>query len=427
MTGVGCKRDELPLRIALVHAADFGRGAEQCVLALHRSLRGLGHDSTLFVGTRLTDEPGVVEIPYRRGIPGSRTLARALEKNLGWQDIYNPSFRDLVNLIPPETDLVHFHSLWGSNGFADTGALPAITARWPGLITMHDNWLMTGHCAYYHSCNRWKEGCGSCPDLKIPPAIPNDGTRFNWNRKRRLISRSRLGIATVSEWLKDVAQESPILRDKPIVRIYNGIDLETFAPVEPHKRSKLRLKLGIPEGTVAVLLAGQTVEGIRTGIAARHAIAMLNSLPTGLVTPVILGHSAALVAAQLSRPAVTLPFQESSAEMARCYQAADMCLVTSEVETFGRIGAESQACGTPVVAFGAGGIPEVVLDGVGGRVVVPGDLAALAAAVTELAGDAALRATLGLGGRRHVVNNFDEKTIAHRHVAVYRDILMGSR
>ena len=414
---------EPPLRIAIVHAADRGGGAERSVVALHRGLQVLGHTSTLYVGSRQTEEPGVVEIPYRRGAPGLRRLARALEQRFGWQDIYNPSFRNLIHLIHPETQVVHFHSLWGSNGFADLGALPALTKRWPGLITLRENWLVTGHCACFHACTRWRHGCGNCPNLALAPAIPRDGTWFNWRRKRRLINRSRLDIVTISDWLKGVAEASPILAGKRITRLYNGIDLDTFAPVAAQRRSELRRALGIPEKAMAVLLAGQTVEGLREGIATHHAIAALNGLPTGLLLLVVVGHSAARVAAQLAAPAVVLPFQIDPTEMASCYQAVDLCLVTSEVEAFGRIGAEAQACGTPVVAFAAGGIPEVVRDGVGGYLVPVGDVPSLVSTLTRLASDPHQRTDLAQAGRRYVEAHFDQTAVAARHVALYRDIL----
>ncbi len=416
-----------PLRIAIVHAADVGRGAEQCVMALHRGLRALGHASTLYVGSRQSDEPGVVEIPYRRGLPGSRRLARALERRLGWQDLYNPSFRHLIHLIPPETDVVHFHSLWGSGGYADLGALPAISARWPSLISLHETWLLAGHCACFHGCARWRHGCGACPDLTLAPAIPRDGTWFNWHRKRWLVARSRLHLVTVSDWLAGIAQSSPILAGKPVTRIYNGIDHATFTPVTTQRRTELRRALGIPEGAVTVLLAGQTVEGIREGIAAHRAIAALNRLAPGLLVPVIVGQSAMRVAEQLTAPAIVLPFQTTTAAMAGCYQAVDLCLVASEVETFGRIGAEAQACGTPVIAFAAGGIPEVVRDGVGGWIVPVGDVTGLVTALERLATDAAQRARLAQGGRAYVESHFDQTTVAAQHVALYREILARGR
>jgi glycosyltransferase involved in cell wall biosynthesis len=417
---------EGPLRIAMVHASDLGGGAERSVVSLHRALRARGHAVTLFVGDKRTAEPGVEAISYVRGLPGSRRAARWLEQRFGWQDIYNPSFRALAEHLPGRFDVVHFHSLWGSAGYADLAALPAITRRLPGVLTLREQWMLTGHCACFFDCRRWQTGCGSCPDLSIPPAIPRDGTRFNWQRKRRLIAASRLHLVAISDHLKRQMAQSPILREKPMHRIYNGIDLSVFVPPPADERRRLRQNLGFADADTVVLLTGQTVEGLRQGIAAHHAIAAMNACSDlSALRALVVGPSAEQFTQALQVPAKTLPFQRSEAEMARCYQLADVTLVTSKVEAFGRIAAESQACGTPVVAFGADAIPEVVLDSVGGLVVPPEDTAALGAALRRMLLDAELRKRCARAGREHVARQFDERHVADQYLCVYRKILGG--
>jgi glycosyltransferase involved in cell wall biosynthesis len=412
------------LRVALVHASDVGRGAEACVLSLHRSLLRLGHESTLYVGDRQSDEPGVEEIPYVRGLPGSRRVARWMENRFGLQDIYNPSFRALRHALHERADVVHFNSLWGSRGFADLGALPAISRAVPSILTMHENWLITGHCACFHACQRWRSGCGDCPDLNLVPALPRDGTRWNFRRKRSSLSRSRLRIVGVSDWLCEQARSSPILEGKQVSRIYNGIDLATFAPRDAQSREESRTRLGLGPADVAIIVAGQTVEGINEGIAAKHAIAALNALPEGApVRPLVVGHSAARFAQHLQWPAIVQPFQNSTEDMARLYRAADLCLVTSEFETFGRVAAEAQACGTPVVGFATGGIPEVVPHAAGGFLAPTGDVPALLPGLRRFVLEDAFRQAQAQLALAHVHSNFEEKAVADQYVELYREVI----
>lgn len=416
--------DGKPLRIAIVHASDFGGGAERSVISLHRALRAAGHESTVFVGERKTAEPGVAQIPYVRGLPGLRRLARGLEKQFGFQDIYNPSFRSLQSHIANRFDVVHFNSLWGSAGYADIGALPALTTAVPGVVTLRDEWMLTGHCAYFHDCTRWKVGCGSCPDLSLAPAIPRDSTRFNWRRKQRSVVGANLHIVTISDHLKRLVQSSPIFNGKSVSRIYNGIDLDVFLPAPPERRSALRQEFGFADKDVVILLAGQTVEGIKQGIATRFAVDALNALVDVTdVRALVIGNSAERVATALRTPKSILPFQSSPAEMARCFQAADLCLVTSEVEAFGRIAAESQACGTPVVAFDSGGIPEVIREGIGGRVVPRRDCTRLVEALRQLVLDFASRKRMSMQGLQHVRENFDQRQVADQYIALYRRLV----
>lgn len=409
------------LRIAIVHASDLGGGAERSVVGLHRGLRELGHESTLFVGEQRTLEPGVEAIPYVRGVPGSRRVARALERSFGWQDIYNPSFRALARRLRGGFDIVHFNSLWGSGGYADLGALPRITAHMPGIITMRENWLITGHCACFDACPRWRNGCGQCPDLDRVPRLPRDGTAFNWRRKERLLQRSHLHVVAVSDWLKARAQESPILQGKPVSRIYNGIDLNIFAPALGDDRWRLRRNLGIADEDVVVLLAGQAVNGLNNGDAPRHASAILD-IPPGSrrLRPLLVGRRDGPTAIGTLAGSISLPYQESLEAMADCYRMADLTLVTSEAEAFGRIAAESQACATPVVTFDTGALPEIVSDGEGGFVLRRGDVAGAQEAVNRLARDASLRTEMGRRGRLFVSERFDAAHIARSYVELYR-------
>lgn len=414
-----------PLRIALVHAADFGGGAERSVVSLHRGLRAAGHASTLFVGAQKTDEPGVVEIPYARGIPGSRRIARELERRFGWQDIYNPSFRSLSKLLEDRFDIVHFHSLWGASGYADLSALPAITRKIPGVLTLRDYWMLTGHCAVYFDCMRWKTGCGQCPDLTIQPAIAVDGTRFNWRRKQRTIAASNLHVVGISDHVKQQVECSPIFAGKPVTRIYNGIDLDVFRPCTEEQRARQRRELGMADEEIVVLMTGQTVDGIRRDASNRHGIDAINALPMetkAKVRALVIGRLSEQFSEHLQVPASVLPYQAEPASMVRCFQAADISLVTSVVETFGRVGAESQACGTPVVAFDSGGIPEVVRDGVGGLMTPLRDIPAMTQALARMVADGGLRKQLAAGGLAHARGAFDQKEVTSHYLDLYRSI-----
>lgn len=410
------------LKIAIVHASDVGSGAERCVISLHKCLLNKGHKSTLYVGEKNTDIRDVVQIPYQRGIPGSRRLARWVERSTGRQDIYNPSFRNLKNLIPFDTDVVHFNSLWGTNGYADLAALPDITRNISGVITEHQNWLLTGHCACFHDCERWKSGCGNCPDLTIPPAIPKDGTRKNWKRKRNIIQKSDIVLVTVSDWLRKKAEECPIWSNRKILRIYNGIDLKIFHPVSEEVRMGLRKSLGIPENKIAILLTGQTLGGFREGggIAMQGYDAINRLIATYQIVPVLIGKLSKEAQSLINCPSVALPFQETPEDMARCYQAVDITLVTSVVEAFGRVAAESQACGTPVVSFNTGGLAEVVLNEVGGLSVEKGDTEGLVVALQRMIENDDLRRLLGEQGVRYVVENFEEGLIADQYINLFR-------
>jgi glycosyltransferase involved in cell wall biosynthesis len=89
--------------------------------------------------------------------------------------------------------------------------------------------------------------------------------------------------------------------------------------------------------------------------------------------------------------------------------ASDIAVVPStRPEPFGLVAVEAMHAERPVIAAAHGGLAEIVEDGVTGRHVPPGDAAALAGAIAELAGDAGLRQRLGSAGRTHA-EHFSEK------------------
>jgi glycosyltransferase involved in cell wall biosynthesis len=383
----------------------------------------MGHDSHLHVGYRHLDEPAVSTIERVRVFPGLARLTRWAEQKRGWQNLYAPGFRQLPSIIDGDTDVVHVHSLWGAGNYADPGALPKLTRRFPLVMTLRDEWMLSGHCACTHDCMRWQSGCGRCPDLSIPPAIARDGTAFNWRRKRALVQKSHLHVTTVSDWLRQRVLKSPIFAGKPVSVVYNGIDTRVF---KPGSRQSARAELGWPADRFLVLLAGQSVEGIRRGFA-QQAAAAINGLKDSRILSVLVGHSAPAVAATLSRPCITMPFQKEPADMARCFQAADLTLVSSEVETFGRIAAESQACGTPVVTFASGGLPEVVKDGVGGIVIERFDMLAYAAAISALLEDRAWLEQMGQAAAAWASSRFANEVITHNYLDVYSQAIKARR
>ncbi|WP_407522913.1 glycosyltransferase family 4 protein [Methylobacterium oryzisoli] len=80
--------------------------------------------------------------------------------------------------------------------------------------------------------------------------------------------------------------------------------------------------------------------------------------------------------------------------LARLYAEADLLVWPAVNEAYGMVLLEAQAQGCPVVAGGYGGVPDVVRDGLTGRITAPGDAGALAGAIRDLAADPAARAAL---------------------------------
>jgi glycosyltransferase involved in cell wall biosynthesis len=112
-------------------------------------------------------------------------------------------------------------------------------------------------------------------------------------------------------------------------------------------------------------------------------------------------------------------------EMASAYAAADVCVLPSRADNFPNTAVESAACGTPVVAFRVGGIPEVVRHLETGWLAEPGQPASLAGGIRTLLDLAELRLRLGAAARRHAEAELDLALQAQRLGELYRSVAAG--
>jgi len=409
------------VRILQVSTMDVGGGAEKVAWELFRAYRLRGYPSWLAVGQKQSRDPDVIVIPGpRQRTAEGRTghlaqvltkMGRAIDEYCGFETFRYPGTWQLLKLGPQPPTIVHCHNL--HHHYFDLRVLPWLSTQVPVILTLHDAWLLTGHCSHSLDCQRWKTGCGRCPDLNIYPAIRRDATHYNWQRKRRLYAKSRLRVATPSQWLMDRVQQSilgPAILEARVIP--NGVDRSVFRPAP---KQDVRRSLGIPADAKVLLFAAN---GIRTNRfkdyqAMRTAIAQVGArLPGDQVLWVALGEDAP--AEQIGRLHIRfVKYQENPEAVARYYQAADIYVHAALVDTFPNTVLEALASGLPVVATDVGGIPEQIrpLRGAGcsersatsylpdqatGVLVPPRDSHSLAAAVELLLRDDVLRHQMGL-------------------------------
>lgn len=438
------------MKILQVSTSDIGGGAERVARNLHTAYRARGHDSWLAAGRRQSDEPGVLEIPqwasappaapvFRAAsrllsplagrVPGVRRLRNGLltlsqgwpeiERRLGREAFHAPGTQALLSLLPSRPEIVHAHNLHGS--YFDLRVLPALSREVPVVLTLHDEWLLTGHCAYAFDCTLWETGCGHCPDLTVYPAIARDGTSANWRIKRAIYRRARLHVATPSRWLLDEVRRS-MLQPLEMRVIPYGVDLNTYAPGDA---AEARAALGIaPEALVMLFVAVQAkTNRFKDYPTIARALAQLKSrAPDRAVTLIILGSEAE--EERIGQVQVRfLPFDPAPAHTARGYRAADIVLHAARTDNFPNTVLEAQACGRPVVATAVGGVPEQIVEGCTGFLTPAGDAAAMAARIQQLLDEPALRREMGARALDHARSHFGLEMQADAYLDWYEEIL----
>jgi glycosyltransferase involved in cell wall biosynthesis len=113
---------------------------------------------------------------------------------------------------------------------------------------------------------------------------------------------------------------------------------------------------------------------------------------------------------------------QSQEQLVPLYRGAAAVVIPSEGEGLGLVAVEAQLCETPVIAFRAGGLPDVVADGETGLLTPPGDVRALAVALDAVLARADKGASLGRAGRRSALARFAPAVAAAHYASIYESV-----
>ncbi|MEM4228033.1 MAG: glycosyltransferase, partial [Candidatus Caldarchaeum sp.] len=319
---------------------------------------------------------------------------------LGFEDFEFPGTKFLIDFLKNEKpDILNLHILHGfwlkDRGFFDLRLLPEITKITPTVLTLHDMWLMTGHCSQSLSCQRWESGCGKCPDITLPPQIRKDLSHFNWIIKKKIYQKSKFWCVAPSEWIANIAKRSILRYGMRDIRvIYNAVDLGTFKVVSYDEKMKIRGELGLPKDKFILISAAKSLKTNRwKGFDIfLKALDLLSERKDIFV--VALGGAGWMGEKKVESiggiKILYLPFEKDHRTVAKYFCASDFFILTSRAETLPLVLIEASACGAIPIASKVGGVPELIKDGINGFLVNSEDYAAFAQVIKRVLDDSAL-------------------------------------
>jgi glycosyltransferase involved in cell wall biosynthesis len=323
-------------------------------------------------------------------------------------------------LCPPapeklkEVDVVHLHTV--ADWFNVPRWLETLPARIGLAISLHDMWHVTGGCFLYDGCNSFNETCTPCPILKAP--LNRILARDEQRRKLQTYRSRRAEFVANSQWLADLVNQSPIPMSCGGVRVITpGIDNDVF---KPQDKAYCRAQLGVPAETFVIAAGAASLTDTNKNVRwLLEQLAGLSDLQN--LTVVLAGEGALKVPANLN--VRLLGGISDRRKRAMFYAAADVFVSASLMETYGLTLVEALSCGTPVVAFRTGGIPEAVPDGEAGILCDLLDEASFQSAIGKLRSSRQLRNELGMAGAKLAASRNSRARFAAAFVRVYEESL----
>ena len=320
-----------------------------------------------------------------------------------------------------EIDVVHLHTV--ADWFDVPRWLGALPRRMGVVISVHDMWHVTGGCFLYRGCDRYTNEthrCDPCPILRWP------ANRFlataAHSRKLRAYRNCGARMVANSQWLADIAGQSPITKASGGVRVIPpGIDTTVF---KPQDKNLCRKELDLPADAFVIVTGGASLTDVNKNVP--WLFEQLSHLPDlqGVIV-LAFGEGAVPVAKRL-KVRFTGGIRDRH-DLARLFAAGDVLVSASLMETYGLTLVEAMACGTPVVAFRVGGIPEAAPEGQGAMLCAPQDGAALIQAIMKLRNSAQLREALGSAGHEMVRTCNGLRSFAEAFISLYEECLRRAK
>jgi glycosyltransferase involved in cell wall biosynthesis len=422
------------MKVVLVNASTSG-GAYRAMQRLHCGLQDLGQDSVVFTqGKNL--ESGMIGFQRTQGNPVQEFYQRLQFKIMTDELRRYPQMRfgkptyfesPVVLWGPdhrsqfPEADVYHLHDL---KQFIDYRIFfNKLFPDKPWVWTLHDMTPFTGGCDYDYSCGRFQQDCGRCPALTSMREI--DPSSKNLSLKMKVFEKldpAKVRIVAPSRWLAGEAGKSKVFRRFNVSVIPYGLNLEDFAPRD---KAAARELLGIPHDHFVFLTIGTNHDDYRKGC--QFLEDTLQNLDVG--------RNFTLLSAGGGRP----QFRDKAVKvrhvggiqddrlLSMVYSAADVFLLLSLADNLPNVAIESLACGTPVVAFNAGGISDIVEHANTGLLAKAGDVDQLKKHLNHLSKERHILRNMSAKCRETAMKKFSTHQQAESYLAIYRQLFQDGR
>lgn len=402
------------MRIVFINTADVAGGAAIAATRIADALvKYYGVEILFLCDEKFSNRENVVQTRSKPLWFLEKSFNRIMCR-LGVQYLWIPfSSAKIVECVKAfKPDLIHFHNLHG--GYIDFRTMRKLAGFAPVVWTLHDEWLLTAHCACIGSCQKWRDVCDSCPNHSSYPCLTHFFS-YHQRKKRELLEAVKPLLVTPSRWLKKIVEDSSNAKMCETVEISNPISLEKYKFIPG-----ARVEFGLEEKDRVVLFSAANLSDlIKGGDMLPELLKLLDERTDGVLHIIFVGRMKERFSNKFQR--LRLHFTDSVPveRVSFFYSLANLFVMLSREDNQPLTAIEALSCGVPVCAFAVGGIPELAVRGETGSLIEPFDISAMADEILRLLNDEERLRRYSGNALELVKNRCDERVVAEKYYQKY--------
>jgi len=422
---------EIQKNLVIISKSDLDGGAAIAAYRLFRALKKniFSWHSEMLVQRSLSNDLNLTSVLKGKSGKYISLLTLALEKLFFMFSEKNRTVRFQFSLgntgipimnykIVREADIFHLHYV--TQGFLSLNTIEKLLqTNKPMVWTLHDMWPFTGGCHYSGECKFYQWGCGNCKFLKSPS--PNDLSAALFRKKEKIFQNKNITVVACSKWLAKIAKESLLFKGVKIIDIPNPIDQTEFYSIDKKNAKK---ELGLKENKIYLLFAAGNIFDERKGIQYLiDALKLLSETPELIknIELLVMGKSNINLNDYFPVPVNYFGQVSGIENLRRIYNAADSFLLPSVQDNLPNTIMESLACGTPVIAFKTGGVPEMIIHKETGFLAEERSAISLSDGIKWLVENT--NTDFQKPCTEYVKNNYSEEIVAGKYANLYQSLI----
>lgn len=421
------------MKVAILNKYDVFGGAAKAAVRLFTILRARGVEASYLVNSKKSSQEGIVAVENDTNhVQWLDSIVQRYYINENRTEISNTWFSytpvdSAVDLVAHclDADVINLHWI---EQFASVQALRDIVKLGKPIVwTLHDTRPFTGGCHYPAGCEGFRADCENCIQLvNDPHRLP----ALQLRQKRKELEGANITVVAPSNWMAEQAASSSLFAGRPVVVIPNSLALDVYTP---RSKAEAKVELGIASDTLTLMCGAVDNKEQRKGfhlllealqICLREVWFAEKCTQKKIVIMVVgaNGHGFS----ELDIEVKEIGFISSDLEMATVYNATDLFALPSLEDNLPNTIMEAMACGTSVVSFRTGGIPDLIQHGESGILVEKGDTGGLARALMSVLRDDIKRERFAAQARLYIEREFNEELLSSKYVNLFSELLSSN-